>query len=68
MDRKQFLRDLSASCSDKGIPCRFEKSEGKGSHGTVYVGERKTIVKKGKLTRGYRKLVLKQLGLEKDSI
>ena len=25
-------------------------------------------VKKGKLTRGYRNLVLKQLGLEKDSI
>lgn len=68
MDRKQMLRALSAYCTDNELSFRFEKSEGKGSHGTVYVGERKTIVKKGKLTRDYKNLVLKQLGLEKDII
>lgn len=68
MDRKQFLRALSDYCSDKELSFRFEKSEGKGSHGMVYVGERKTVVKKGKLTRGYCNVVLKQLGLDKDSV
>lgn len=68
MDRKQFLRDFKAHCFDNGLSFRFEKSEGKGSHGTVYVGDRKTIVKKGKLTRGYRNLILKQLGFDKDTI
>lgn len=68
MDRKQFLRALKDHCSDNGTDFRFEKSEGKGSHGTVYVGDLKTIVKKGKLTRGYRNLILKQLGFDKDTI
>lgn len=68
MDRKQFLRALSDYCSDNKLDFRFEKSEGKGSHGMVYVGGRKTIVKKGKLTRGYRDLVLKQLGLDKGIV
>jgi hypothetical protein len=52
---------------------RFVKSEGKGSHGTVYITDvegnvRKTIVKKGELTRTYINVVLKQLGLEKDVV
>lgn len=68
MDRKQFLRALSDYCSDNNSAFRFEKSEGKGSHGTVYVGDLKTIVKKGKLTRGYKNVVLKQLGLDKDTV
>lgn len=66
MDRKQFLRALSDYCSDNNLAYRFEKREAKGSHGMVYVGDLKTVVKKGKLTRGYRNLVLKQLGLDKD--
>ncbi|WP_349371285.1 hypothetical protein [Salinarimonas sp.] len=44
------------------------KGEGKGSHGTVYVGKNKHIEKHGELSKTYMKLILKKLGLPPDAV
>lgn len=43
---------------------RVEKTEGKGSHYRVYLGNRVSTVKSGELNPGYVKLIRRQLGLE----
>jgi mRNA interferase HicA len=45
---------------------RFVTRRGKGSHGTLYLGDRKTIVKdrKKELSRGLVADMLRQLGLD----
>jgi mRNA interferase HicA len=49
----------------RGIEVRFVTRRGKGSHGTLYFGDRKTIVKDRKeLSRGLLLDMLRQLGLE----
>ena len=50
----------------RGVEVRFVTRRGKGSHGTLYVGGRKTIVKdrKKELSRGLLVDMLHQLGLE----
>ena len=68
MNRDQFLRALKRYCKlNKGI-FEWKPGEGKGSHGTIYVNGRKTILKSGELPRDYVNVVLKQLGLDKDAI
>lgn len=50
----------------RGIGVRFVTRRGKGSHGTLYYGERKTIVKdrKKELSRALLADMLRQLGLD----
>ena len=68
MNRDQLLRALKVYCKRNANSYDWRPGEGKGSHGTVYVDGRKTIVKSGELPRDYVNAVLKQLGLEKDSL
>ncbi len=68
MNRDQFLRALRHYCKQNTNVYHWRPGEGKGSHGTVYVDGRKTIVKNGELPKGYVNAVLKQLGLDKDSL
>lgn len=65
MNRAQFLRALRKHCRDNGRTFDWQSGEGKGSHGTVYVDGRRTIVKDGELPRVYVDAVLKQLGIDK---
>lgn len=68
MNRAQFLRTLRKHCRESGKVFDWQSSEGKGSHGTVYVDGRKTIVKDGELPRVYVDAVLKQLGIDKSAL
>ncbi|OQY11582.1 MAG: hypothetical protein B6I31_04685 [Desulfobacteraceae bacterium 4572_19] len=47
---------------------RFETKRGKGSHGTLYVGNKKTILKdrKKEIGTGLLNKILKTLGINKD--
>jgi len=49
---------------------RFDKHHGKGSHGTLYYGARKTTVKdrKREIGTGLLDAMLKQLGLTKKDL
>ncbi len=68
MTRGQFLRRLRKYCRKLGLSISVEESRGKGSHLTVEVEDRRTIVKGGELSPIYIKLVLRQLGLPDDAV
>lgn len=68
MTRGQFLRRLRKYCRQLGLSVSVEESRGKGSHVTVEGADRRTIVKGGRLSPIYIKLVLRQLGLPDDAV
>jgi mRNA interferase HicA len=45
MTAGEFIRRIGALGAARGVPVRFDKTRGKGSHGTLYYGERFTVVK-----------------------
>jgi mRNA interferase HicA len=60
---------VAACGKERGIAVRVDKKRGKGSHQTLYFGDRKTIIRnpKDELKTGTYHAMLKQLGIsEKD--
>ena len=45
---------------------RFDTRHGKGSHGMLYVGDRRTTVKQGELATGTFRNMLQQLDIAKE--
>jgi antitoxin HicB len=41
----EFIRRIEALGAARGVSVRFDKTRGKGSHGTLYYGDRFTVVK-----------------------
>jgi hypothetical protein len=62
------MRSVSSAITPRSksarVDFKVEKSEGRGSHYRVYMGNRVSTVKSGELKPGYMKLVRRQLGLE----
>ena len=65
MTGAEFVRALRKFGRRHGVEVRFVTRRGKGSHGTLYHGDRKTIVKdrKKELSRALLADMLRQLGL-----
>lgn len=55
---------------EKGIPVQFVPERGKGSHGTLYFGDKRTTVPnlKKELKAGTCHAMLKQLGLTTEDL
>ena len=68
MMRTQFLARLRGYVRKKGLHLTVTEKRGKGSHITVAIGARRSIVKSGELKPGYVRVVLKQLGLPPGAI
>lgn len=70
MKGDEFVRKIRRLGKSRGIGARFEKRHGKGSHGTLYFGGRKTIVKdrRKEIGEGLLRAMLRQLGLRKSDI
>lgn len=70
MTGAEFIRAIRGLGRRRGIEVRFVPQRGKGSHGTLYYGARKTIVKdrKKELSRGLLADTLRQLGLGPDDL
>ena len=53
-----------------GIAVRFDRTRGKGSHGTLYCGDRRTVVKDRKkpLKTGTLRGMCKQLGIDPNEL
>lgn len=66
MTGAEFIRAVRQLARRRGVEVRFTTRRGKGSHGTLYFGDRKTIVKdrKKELSRGLLADMLRQLGLD----
>ena len=68
MRGKQFIARVRGWARAKGLKTRFIASEGAGSHGTLYVGNRKTTVKdrRKEIGKGLLNKMLADLGIPKD--
>lgn len=60
-----FVKRVQRYAKSKKIPCSWRPDMGKGSHGTLTLGDRRTIVRnpKDELKTGTYHSMLKQLGL-----
>ncbi|MXY70025.1 MAG: hypothetical protein F4Y47_15950 [Acidobacteriia bacterium] len=70
MNGRQFIVRVRTWAKDRGLAVRFVASEGSGSHGTLYVGKRKTTVKdrKKEIGKGLLAKMLGDLGIARDDL
>ncbi len=70
MKGSEFIRKIRKLGRKNKIPVKFVKRRGKGSHGTLFYGERFTIVRnpKDELKTKTMHAMLDQLGLVLDNI
>lgn len=70
MKASEFLRKVRAVARSNKLAYRWVPERGSGSHGTLYVGDRFTVVKdlKKELGPGLLSDMLKQLGIGKEDL
>ena len=70
MNGNEFLKKLKKLGKQSNTAVRFETKRGKGSHGTLYYGHLKTILKdrKKEIGPGLFSKMLADLGLDKNDI
>ena len=69
MTGNELLRRLRRLGSQRGVVVRFDEERGKGSHGTLYFGDRITVFKdrRAEIRPSLLHAMLRQLGLsERD--
>lgn len=66
----EFLRRVKGYAKRNKLACRWSPERGVGSHGTLYLGSRFTVVKdlKKELGAGLLSDMCKQLGLRKEDL
>ena len=62
----EFVRRARRYARKAGVDVRFDPSRGKGSHGMLYLGSRRTVVKQGELKPGTFRAMLKQLAVREE--
>ncbi len=67
MDGAEFVRRAKRCARNPGLEFRCEQSEGKGSHGHLYLGGKATFVKRSETGRGLLAAMLKELGIRKEA-
>ena len=70
MRGNELIKKVETLGKDRGIAVRVDKKRGKGSHQTLYFGERKTIIRnpKDELKTGTYHAMLKQLGISENDL
>jgi len=70
MKGSEFLRKVKTLARRRKVAYRWSPQRGVGSHGTLYLGERFTIVKdlKKELGPGLLADMCKQLGIRKEEL
>lgn len=70
MRGSELIRKIEKFAKKRNLSVQFELRRGKGSHGTLIVGERFTIIPDAKkeLKSGTLTAILKQLGIERSEI
>jgi mRNA interferase HicA len=68
MRGNEFIKKVSNLAKKRGAECRVDRKRGKGSHETLYFGDRKTVIRnpKDELKTGTLYAMLDQLGIGKD--
>jgi mRNA interferase HicA len=70
MKGSEFIRRVQGLAKSRSLPCRVDEKRGKGSHVTLYFGDRLTIVRnpKDELKTGTLHAMCKQLGVRKEDL
>jgi mRNA interferase HicA len=70
MNGAEFIKKVKAAAKGKGLSCCLDASRGKGSHSTLYLGDRFTIVKdrKKEIGPGLLTSMIADLGLTKEDL
>jgi mRNA interferase HicA len=70
MKGSEFIRKVYALARSRGLVCRVDEKRGKGSHVTLYFGDRITVVRnpKDELKTGTLHAMCKQLGITRDEL
>jgi mRNA interferase HicA len=70
MKGSEFVRKVQMLAKKRGLDVRLDAKRGKGSHMTLYFGERMTIIRnpKDELKTGTLHAMCKQLGIEKSEL
>jgi len=70
MNGNELLKLLKKLARERGVICELIKHHGKGSHGTLYFGNRRTTIKdrKKEIGKGLLNSMLKDLAIHKDEI
>lgn len=70
MRENEFIRRVQHYTRLQDIPCEWHPELGKGSHGVLLLGSRRTVVRnpKDELKSGSLHAMLNQLGLSKGDI
>ena len=70
MKGSEFLRKVKAVAKRNKLAYRWAPERGSGSHGTLYFGDRFTVVKdlKKELGPGLLSDMIKQLGIRKEDL
>jgi mRNA interferase HicA len=70
MQGNEFVRSVQKYAKARDIHCEWHPGLGKGSHGILLLGERRTLVRnpKDELKSGTLHAILKQLGLSSGDI
>ena len=66
MNGTEFARRAKRYARNAGLEFRFDQSEGKGSHGRLYLGGKTTFVKRSEIGKGLLAAMLKELGIRKE--
>jgi len=66
----EFVRKLQRLGRERGVVVRFDQERGKGSHGTLYFGDRRTILKdrRAEIRPGLLHAMLRHLGLSEQDL
>lgn len=65
MNGREFVRRARRYARKTGRDCRFDPSHGKGSHGKLCLGNRRTLVKHGEISEPMLAAMFKQLGIDR---
>ena len=70
MTGNELIRRVRRLARRHRLDCRVDKKRGKGSHVTLYLGDRRTVVRdpKDELKPGTFRAMLDQLGIDKREI
>jgi len=68
LDGSEFVRRARNYGKRFGLPVRFDPAVGKGSHGMLYLGDRRPIVKRSELGTQLLAAMLEQLGVDKREL
>ena len=66
MNGREFTRRARRYARRTGQSFYLNTQRGKGSHVTVYIGDRDTIVKYGEIRKGTLNRMLKDLGIDRE--